>query len=87
MRRMQSREGTPLHFMSLPIGRTAEGGLCIGVHQIEKAADILALRPPGKPGPLPDRTLVGCFWGIRPRTAKKTTWALLGRPEFPVRCF
>jgi hypothetical protein len=25
-----------------------EGDLCIGVHQIEKAADIFALRPPGK---------------------------------------
>jgi hypothetical protein len=27
---------------------TPEGGLCIGVYQIEKAADIFALRPPGK---------------------------------------
>jgi hypothetical protein len=40
--------GTPLHFMNLPIGRTPEGGLCIGMHQIEKTADIFALRPPGK---------------------------------------
>ena len=38
------REGSP----ELAAWETPEGGLCIGVHQIEKAADIFALRPPGK---------------------------------------